>query len=113
MQKKNIFFRLFFFAPEKKVIFARFFATASVRSRSLDQPLVPGVFINLLSMPGVKTKICIKPEDKSISARIENEGAWEGSTVSLVLKAVSKYPDAVFLDVGSNIGNMKGYLTSN
>ena len=32
------------FAPEKKVIFARFFATASVRSRSLDHPLVPGVF---------------------------------------------------------------------
>ena len=55
-------------------------------------------------MPGVKTKICIKPEDKYVSARIMNEGAWEGSTVSLVLKAVSKYPDAVFLDLGSNIG---------
>ena len=46
MQKKYIFFRLFIFPPEKKVIFERFFATASVRSRSLDQPLVPGVYVD-------------------------------------------------------------------
>ena len=32
------------FLREKKLIFARFFRTASVRSRSLDQPLVPGLF---------------------------------------------------------------------
>ena len=36
-----------FFPPEKKVIFAWFFATPSIRSRSLDQPLVPGVSLYL------------------------------------------------------------------
>ena len=41
-------------AYEKKLIFARFFGTASVRSRSLKQPLVPGVFNMLL----LKDSIC-------------------------------------------------------
>ena len=36
-------------------MFARFFGTASVRSRSLDQPLVPGVFKYILK--GLKKSI--------------------------------------------------------
>ena len=43
MQKKY-FFEVIFIFLQKKLIFARFFGTASVRSRSLDQPLVPGLF---------------------------------------------------------------------
>ena len=43
--KIKYFFQVIFFSPEKKVIFARFFGTASVQSRSLDQPLVHGVFV--------------------------------------------------------------------
>ena len=34
---------------ENLLIFVRFFCTASVQSRSLDQPLVPGVFWELSS----------------------------------------------------------------
>ena len=45
----SFFFLLFlgniFFFYEKKLIFARSFGTASVRSQDLDQPLVPGVFL--------------------------------------------------------------------
>ena len=43
MQKKIFFLGNFYFFYEKKLIFACTFGTASVRSRSLDQPLVPGV----------------------------------------------------------------------
>ena len=43
MQKQIFFLGNFYIFLEKKLIFARFFCTASVRSRSLDQPLVPGV----------------------------------------------------------------------
>ena len=37
--------KMCFFSTKKKLIFTHLFGTASVRSRSLDQPLVPGVFI--------------------------------------------------------------------
>ena len=43
MQKKYFFLVIFIFL-RKKLIFARAFRTDSVRSRSLDQSLVPGVF---------------------------------------------------------------------
>ena len=36
------------------MIFARFFCTVSVRSQSLDQPLVPGVFLLVLVKYGGK-----------------------------------------------------------
>ena len=45
----------------KKLIFARFFWTASVRSWSLDQPLVPGVLdlLNILKPAPFWPKICL------------------------------------------------------
>jgi hypothetical protein len=50
--------------------------------------------------------ICIKPEeeDKYISSSLLYEGMWEGPMVTSVLKVVQEYKDAVFLDLGSNIG---------
>ena len=49
LAKKNIFF-LHISSSYAKILgetnFHAFFGTASVRSRSLDQPLVPGVFCN-------------------------------------------------------------------
>ena len=50
--------------------------------------------------------MCIKPIriDNAISKRIDNTGAHEGRAVSTMLKAMSLYPEAVFLDCGSNIG---------
>ena len=38
---------IFFVFLRKKIIFACFFCTASIRSRSLDRPLVPGLFFYL------------------------------------------------------------------
>ena len=46
MQKEKIFFLgNFDLFTKKKLIFARAFGTASVQSQSLDQLLVPGVFL--------------------------------------------------------------------
>eukprot|EP00092_Neocalanus_flemingeri_P004053 GFUD01004363.1.p1 GENE.GFUD01004363.1~~GFUD01004363.1.p1 ORF type:complete len:319 (+),score=48.72 GFUD01004363.1:60-1016(+) len=55
---------------------------------------------------GIKTQICLKPleVDRWISRKIDDWGSWEGSKVSVVLKAMSVYPTAVFLDIGCNIG---------
>ena len=49
-------------AYEKKNWFSRFFLlfTASVRSRSLDQPLVPGVFILNVNIPLGWVKMWVK-----------------------------------------------------
>ena len=46
-QQKNVY--------EKKLIFARFYGTASIWSRSLDQPLVPGVHF-FVTTPYLKSK---------------------------------------------------------
>ena len=39
-----------------------------------------------------------------ISGYIIDEGAWDAEAVTSVMKMVDTYPDAVFLDIGSNIG---------
>jgi len=55
---------------------------------------------------GIKAQICLKPLDVDIyiSNQIDNWGSFEGAKVSVTLKAMSMYPSAVFLDIGSNIG---------
>ena len=55
---------------------------------------------------GVNTKICVKPFhlDSWISMSLFYEGSYEAGEVSVILKALEKYPTAVFLDIGCNIG---------
>merc|ERR1719270_2389537 len=54
----------------------------------------------------VSTFVCIKPEkeDRIISDSLLYTGIWEEGIVTNVLKALKLYPDAVFLDLGANIG---------
>merc|ERR1719270_1879242 len=54
----------------------------------------------------VSTFVCIKPEkeDRIISDSLLYTGIWEEGIVTNVLKALKLYPDAVFLDLGSNLG---------
>ena len=49
-----------FFYEKKKRIFTRFFSTASVRSRSLDKLLVPGVFLSFFFFYA----FCFSPTEK-------------------------------------------------
>jgi len=53
---------------------------------------------------GVSARICVKRGDMFVSDQIVTEGAWEEDNVELVMRAMSLYEDAVFLDAGSNIG---------
>jgi hypothetical protein len=50
--------------------------------------------------------ICVKPEqeDQYISKALRQKGMWEEGIVTSVLKVAVEYPDAVFLDLGSNLG---------
>jgi len=54
----------------------------------------------------VSAAVCIKPEeeDRMISDSLLYDGIWEEEIVTNVLKALKLYPDAVFLDLGANIG---------
>lgn len=55
---------------------------------------------------GVSPLVCIKPEqeDRFISDALLYEGIWEEGIVTNVIKASKLYEDAVFLDLGSNLG---------
>eukprot|EP00092_Neocalanus_flemingeri_P007749 GFUD01008367.1.p1 GENE.GFUD01008367.1~~GFUD01008367.1.p1 ORF type:complete len:316 (-),score=69.27 GFUD01008367.1:90-1037(-) len=55
---------------------------------------------------GLTPLICLKAleVDKTISGSIESTGAWEYNLVNNVVKAMDKFDDATFLDIGSNIG---------
>ena len=57
-------------------------------------------------MLGVKTKVCLKPLkiDAFVSRKIDLWGSFEGKDISVLLKGMYMYPEAVFLDIGSNIG---------
>ncbi|XP_023342403.1 uncharacterized protein LOC111712114 [Eurytemora carolleeae] len=49
--------------------------------------------------------MCIKPlEVDVVSAHIFFEGFWEADMLKLTLQILKAYPEATFLDVGSNIG---------
>jgi len=54
----------------------------------------------------VSTIICAKSpkSDRTVSATIIKNGAWEPQTVAQVVETLEKLPGAVLLDVGSNIG---------
>lgn len=46
-----------------------------------------------------------KPEeDIYISEMIINSGSWEAHLIEKVVKAMEKYPDDVFIDIGANLG---------
>ena len=59
--------------------------------------------LQIQPISGIKAQICLKPltVDAWISKKIDS---FEGTKVSVMLKAMSMYPSAVFLDIGSNIG---------
>ena len=61
---------------------------------------------NIILILGTKAQICLKPllTDMFISRMIDYWGSFEGGKVSVMLKAMSMYPSAVFLDIGCNIG---------
>ena len=43
--------------------------------------------------------------DKFVSGGIIKQGCWEKHIVMEVMRGVDKYPTAVFLDIGANIGD--------
>ena len=55
---------------------------------------------------GVQTVICVRPKELNdyVSGEIYNNGAWEEGEVIQVMKMMDDYPEAVFLDLGSNLG---------
>ena len=44
--------------------------------------------------------------DKFVSGGIIKRGYWEKHIVMEAMRAVHKYPSAVFLDIGANIGKV-------
>ena len=64
---------------------------------------------------GVKTRICVKPREIDIwvSGNILDRGVWEQEEVTAIMKMMDVYPEAVFLDLGANIGNYRqGWIRS-
>ena len=55
---------------------------------------------------GIKTIICVKDPkvDEYVSGGILRSGVWEKEIVTAVMETIDKYPEAVFLDIGANIG---------
>ena len=49
---------------------------------------------------------CVKPpeEDAYVSSQLAGGRGWEPDLVSKVMEAMTLHPEAVFLDLGSNIG---------
>ena len=49
---------------------------------------------------------CVKPleEDAYVSTELASGRGWETNLVSKVMEAMRLHPEAVFLDLGSNIG---------
>lgn len=54
----------------------------------------------------VSAFMCIKSpaEDMLISQTIQEDGVWERPIVTSVIRAAKVYPDAVFVDLGANLG---------
>lgn len=57
---------------------------------------------------GVQTTICVKPRETDIwvSGNILDHGVWEENEVVAMMKMMEMYPDATFLDIGANIGDI-------
>ena len=56
----------------------------------------------------ISSTICVKDPkvDKFVSGGIIKRGYWEKHIVMEAMRAVHKYPSAVFLGIGANIGNI-------
>ena len=57
--------------------------------------------------------ICVKARevDGWVSGSIIDHGVWEEKEVIEVMKMIDKFPEAVFLDIGSNIGFTNNYFS--
>ena len=57
--------------------------------------------------------ICVKARevDGWVSGSIIDHGVWEEKEVTEVMKMMDKFPEAVFLDIGSNIGFTNNYFS--
>ena len=57
--------------------------------------------------------ICVKARevDGWVSGSIIDHGVWEEKEVTEVMKMIDKFPEAVFLDIGSNIGFTNNYFS--
>eukprot|EP00092_Neocalanus_flemingeri_P057974 GFUD01069007.1.p1 GENE.GFUD01069007.1~~GFUD01069007.1.p1 ORF type:complete len:358 (-),score=107.51 GFUD01069007.1:27-1100(-) len=55
---------------------------------------------------GVKAKVCILPGEDYSQTKLKKEGAFEAEAVNSIVKAMTVYKDATFLDCGANIGMM-------
>jgi len=66
----------------------------------------PDRCVNTAKLQGISTKICIKSltVDKFVSGSILSTGVWEKPIVMKVMRSMELYPNAVFLDIGANIG---------
>ena len=55
---------------------------------------------------GLRAVICVKDPrvDEWVSGGILASGVWEKEIVVEVMRTMDKYPEAVFMDIGSNIG---------
>ena len=51
-------------------------------------------------------RICLYPDDvdRYVSTYIRTTGAWEPEITLPILSAMEKYPSAIFLDIGANVG---------
>ena len=55
---------------------------------------------------GLRAVICVKNPrvDEWVSGGILASGVWEKEIVVEVMRTMDQYPEAVFMDIGSNIG---------
>ena len=59
---------------------------------------------------GLRPHICVKKRevDVYVSGSIIDKGVWEQKEVTEVMKMMDNYPEAVFLDLGANLGECCG-----
>lgn len=53
---------------------------------------------------GVKSKVCILPGETYSESQLRANGVFDGATINILVKAMTVYPEATFLDCGANIG---------
>ena len=60
----------------------------------------------------MRAVICVKDPrvDEWVSGGILASGVWEKEIVVEVMRTMDKYTDAVFMDIGSNIGQYIGHF---
>ena len=65
--------------------------------------------LDIIHYSDIKTQICVKSPsvDRWVSGGILDKGVWEGDIVTEVMRSMDNYPEAVFMDIGANIGRYK------